>query len=135
MPPSQRILLIVGALSVFFVVARCVTKKRVMVQDAIFWVVLCGVLVFVAAVPGTIIWLAGMFGFQSPANLVFLIVITLLLIKEFNDSVELSILRYKMEELVHEEAFRRAGLVPAEDVRTGETLPPAEEDCSDVPSI
>ena len=48
---------------------------------------------------------AALLGFSSPSNFVFLAVIGLLILKVFSNSVEISVLRHKVEELSQEVAL------------------------------
>lgn len=101
-----RILLVVGAFLMLYVVIRRIKKRKILMQDAIYWVVLAVVLVLVALFPGVIISLAYALGFYSPSNFVFLVIVALLLVKIFSNSAEISMLRHKVEELAQEDALR-----------------------------
>ena len=59
----------------------------------------------VAVFPDPMFWLADLLGIQSPANMVFLFVIFILLIKTFNLTLEISQLQYKIQELVQKIAL------------------------------
>ena len=108
MPLQQRLLLIFGAVSVFFFVTHNIRRKKILMSDAIFWVVLSLVLVVVGIFPGMVIALSGWFGFISPSNFVFLAVVALLLVKLFGASAQISMLSHKVEELAQEIALRDA---------------------------
>lgn len=101
-----RILLILGALLTLWTIAKRVKRNKILMQDAIFWLVLAVVLVIMALFPGLIIVLAARLGFYSASNFVFLVVIALVLAKEFSNSSEISMLRHKVEELTQEIALR-----------------------------
>lgn len=105
MSRALRILLIVGAVLVFLGIASRIRKKKILMQDAIYWVVLSFLLVLAALFPGIIIGLADLLGFMSPSNFVFLVIVALLLIKIFSNSAEISMLRHKIEELTQEVAL------------------------------
>lgn len=101
-----RILLILGALLTLWTIAKRVKRNKILMQDAIFWLVLAVVLVIMALFPGLIITFAARLGFYSASNFVFLVVIALILAKEFSNSSEISMLRHKVEELTQEIALR-----------------------------
>ena len=101
-----RILLILGALLALGVVARRVRRNKILMDDAIFWLVLALVLVFVALFPGLAIICASELGFISASNFVFLIIVGLLLVKVFGLTGEVSMLRHKVNELTQEIALR-----------------------------
>lgn len=105
MSPSLRILMVLGAVAVFYVIASRIKKRKILMADATYWVVLGLLLLVAALVPDLIMWLAGALGFMSPANFVFLCVIGLLLIKMFGNSAEISLLKHKVEELTQELAL------------------------------
>lgn len=105
MSAALRIMLIVGALLVFWVIASRVRHRKILMQDAIYWVVLSFLLILAAIFPGVIIALANALGFMSPSNFVFLVIVALLLVKIFSNSAEISMLRHKLEELTQESAL------------------------------
>lgn len=105
MSTSLRLLLVIGALCALVAVGSRVKKSKILMEDAIFWVVAAVVLVIVAAFPSIAINLAFALGFLSPANFVFLVIIALLLWKVFTNSSELSRLKAKVNELAQEVAL------------------------------
>ncbi len=106
MPLQQRLLLLAGAILAFLFVTRRVRKRKIRMDDAIFWIVVSIMLVVVAAFPQLALWCAARLGFISASNFVFLLVVGLLLIKVFTLSAELSLLKHKVEELTQEVALR-----------------------------
>ena len=97
MPLPLRVLLVLGALFTFYMITRRVRKKKILMQDAIYWLVL-GVLILIVAIsPSGII--------RRASNFVFLIIVALLLIKIFSLSCDVSLLRHKVEELSQEDAL------------------------------
>ena len=103
---SLRILLIVCALIALFFVAKRVKKRKILMEDAIFWVVLSVVFVIVAIVPEIAFICSDFLGFVSPSNFIFLIIIALLLMKVFTCTSEISLLKYRVNELAQEIALR-----------------------------
>ena len=97
-----RVLLVIGSVLVFMMIGSRIKKDKILMQDAIYWVILSLLMLLVALVPGPVIWLAYELGFLSPSNFVFLGVIALLLLKIFHNSCEISLLRHKVEELAQE---------------------------------
>ena len=104
-PIQLRLLLVAGALLAVWIVARQIKKHKLLVEDAIFWMVTAFVLVLLAVFPGIATSLAQLFGFMSPANFVYLVVISLLLWKVFTNSAEISRLKAKVNELAQEVAL------------------------------
>lgn len=115
MPYQQRLLMILGALWVAFYVARRIRKKKIQMEDAIYWVLLSALLLVLAAFPEITFFFAHLFGFVSPSNFVFFVIIGLLVIREFRNSTEISLLRHKLNELAQESALQEEDL----DARLG----------------
>lgn len=104
-PLQLRALLVIGALLSLWVVCARVKKSRILVEDAIFWLVLAAVLVLLALFPQIAIVVSAALGFMSPSNFVYLVVIVLLLWKAFANSSEISRLKSRVNELAQEVAL------------------------------
>lgn len=100
-----RVFLIAGALIVFFFVAYRIKKSMILMGDAIFWVCFSLLLVLLAVFPGIAFWFSSLFGFISPSNFVFLVVIAVLMAKMFANSSEISMLKHRVNELAQENAL------------------------------
>lgn len=105
MGPLLRLLIIVGALVIVSMVLKSIKKSRIQIEDSIFWVSFVCVIILVAVFPSIMVWLAGLFGFVSTSNFVFLIVVGILLLKVFTSSVEISRLKYRVNQLAQEVAL------------------------------
>lgn len=103
-----RAVLILGAIALLGFVLNKIRKSQLQTSDAVFWFVLAGCLVVLAVVPQIAYWLSDMLGVLSTANLIFLAVVAVLLVKLLMDSVELARLRSRLTELTQEEALRQA---------------------------
>lgn len=90
MPLSQRIMLILGSMLTFLYFISGIRKNRLKINHSIFWIVFGLILLALACAPKALFWLSGILGFQSPSNLVYLIVIFLLVLKLFTTTVRLS---------------------------------------------
>lgn len=75
-------------------------------QDAIFWVVFAIVLFVMGVFPEACYWLTERLGIMSPANLIFLVIIFLLMEKVFTLSIIVSQLEEKISVLSVELALR-----------------------------
>ena len=106
MPLSQQLLLLGGAMAILIVVVNSVHKKHILIDDSFFWIALALLLVLLGAFPQIVYFFAKLFGFQSPANLVFAAVTALLLVKEFRTTAKLSILKDRVNQLAQEVALR-----------------------------
>ena len=97
-----RIGLVIGALFIAVYVLRKTRKASVQVVDVIFWMCLAAGLLLLAVFPRIGFWLADVLGVQSPANLVFLIAIGLLLLKLFVLNMEVSGMKNRINALSQE---------------------------------
>lgn len=102
---SYRVLLAVGALLILVVMIRKIRKSEVKISDSLFWFFFVLTLIVLALFPEIAYFFSGLLGIESPANLVFLYVIAVLLIREFMSTAELSHLRSKITALAQEEAL------------------------------
>ena len=105
MTVPYRILLTVGALLILVVVIRKIRKDEVKISDSLFWFFFVITLIVLALFPQIAFATSNLLGIESPANLVFLYVIAILLIREFMSTVEISQLRSKVTALAQEEAL------------------------------
>lgn len=100
-----RILLIVGAVLLVAHVLTNIKKSRIQIEDSLFWVSFVGLIIIIAVFPTIMTWAAGLFGFVSTSNFVFLVVVGILLLKVFTSSVEISRLKFRVNQLAQEVAL------------------------------
>ena len=98
MSTAMRVLLIVGSVMTAIYVLRRVRKSRMRTEDSVFWLVFSLILVLMGLLPDLVTRLASQIGVMSAANLVFLIVIFLLIIKLFLMDQRISALHRQMTE-------------------------------------
>lgn len=103
-----QVCLIAGSLLTFFYMQRQIKRSKMQIDYTIFWTLFTLGLLVLGIFPGIASWLAAFFGFQSPANLVYLLVIFVLLMKEFTDTAKLSKLNHQVEELTQYIALQKA---------------------------
>ena len=113
-----RICLILGALVTAGYVLRRVRQARVQIEDTIYWLALSAVLLLVALFPGIAYWASGLLGFVSPINCVYLIIIFLLLARQFMLSIRVSQLDSRLRVLTE-----RVALNQQEQERTEQKAP------------
>ena len=103
---TLRVLLItVSVVSTAGVIGR-IRKAKMQIEDAVFWVLFSFLLILLAIVPRILYYFTGLLGMQSPANLLFLVVIALLLLKVFSMSIKISLLEEKLKTLAQNEALK-----------------------------
>ncbi len=106
MSDTLRMILFVGAVLTAYWILMRIRKLKVKMEDAIFWVVFALILCILGLFPELTYRLTALFGVQSPANLVFLVIIALLLEKVFTLSIIVSQLEDKITVLSAEVAIR-----------------------------
>lgn len=102
-----RVCLILGAFVTAGYVLRRVRQARVQIEDTIYWLALSAVLLLVAVFPGIAYWVSDLLGFVSPINCVFLIVIFLLLARQFVLSIRVSQLDSRLRILTERVALNQ----------------------------
>jgi len=101
-----RVLLVIVSLLTLWYVQRKIKKSQLQLEDSIYWILVSVCLVTISIFPQLAFVLSQMLGFQSPINLVFLIIIFILLIKVFTLSIKVSQLESKLVTLVEELAIK-----------------------------
>lgn len=109
-----RILLIVFSVAATIGVIGKIRKAKMQIEDAVFWVLFSFLLILLAVCPPLLYFFTNLLGVQSPANLLFLVIIALLLAKVFSMSVRISILEEKLMTLAQNEALDELELKEAE---------------------
>lgn len=117
MSPALRALLLIGSFATLYMVGVKIKKKKIQISDSIFWVGLSLLLILNAVFPSLAAAFASLFGFVATSNFIFLLVIAILLIKEFSNAQEISRLRHKTDELAQELALRDAHQHQSEEKR------------------
>ena len=102
---ALRVLLILVSVMNTLNILRRIRKSKLQIDYSIFWLVFSMILIVIAVFPQIVIKLAQIIGFQSPANMVFLLVIFALMFKSFQSTLEISQLQYKIEELTQKIAL------------------------------
>lgn len=100
-----RLCLISASVLTLIVMMHEIRRSRVRIEDAIFWVLFSLVLIVFSVFPQIVYWCSDLVGTQSPANLIFTMVIFLLLTKVFSMTVRISQLESRLKELVQKIAL------------------------------
>ncbi len=106
MTVALRMILFFGSLLMLIYMIRKVRKSKVQIEKTVFWIVLGVVLIMISIFPSIVFWIADLLGIQSPANLVWISVCFILLVKQFMTTLELSQMETKLKELVEEIALK-----------------------------
>ena len=106
MSQTLRVLLLVAAVFTAFWILWKIRRMKVKMEDAIYWVVFAVLLAVLGIFPEVSYWLSRKMGVMSPANLIFLLIISLLVEKIFTLSILVSQLEDKVAVLSAEVALR-----------------------------
>ena len=102
-----RIILIFASLTSAIYVIRKIRKSQMRIGDSIYWIFFIALVVFLSMFPNVVLFLAKWIGIESPANLLFLLMIFLSIGKIFFLSIKNSQLEYKICVLTEEIAIWR----------------------------
>lgn len=102
-----RILLIIGAVLMLAFMLKKIRQSKLKIEYIIFWIVFSTLLVFVGIFPQVVTWISMLLGFQAPINLVFLLIIFVLIIKLFFNTLQISALENKVDSLAQQIAIDR----------------------------
>ena len=100
-----RALILIASILTLFYVLRKIRKSQLQIEDSLFWIFLSLIFVVMGAFPQFVYWATRFFGFQAPVNMIFLVIISILLLKVFLSSIKISQLENKLEQLVQELAI------------------------------
>lgn len=103
---TLRITLLFAAILTAFWILHKIHRMKVKMEDAIFWVVFAIILLALGIFPEISYILTELLGIISPANLIFLVIIFLLMEKIFTLSIIVSQLEDKVSVLSAEIALR-----------------------------
>ncbi len=102
---TLRIILIIVSILVSAYALRKIRKAQLNIDDAFYWIIVSLILLVMSIFPVVPSYLSTLIGIESPANLVFLVMIFLAFIKLFGISIEFSIQKYRLNKLIQEIAL------------------------------
>ncbi|NJP39853.1 DUF2304 domain-containing protein [Oscillospiraceae bacterium HV4-5-C5C] len=102
---ALRLFLFIGAVLTLLLFLVQIRKKRLKIQYAIFWTFFSFFLVILSIFPTILVFFSKLLGVQSPANLLFVLTIFVLVLKLFQDTLKLSSLEHKLMTLAQEFAL------------------------------
>jgi hypothetical protein len=103
---ALRVLLLIASIFTFLYIVRKLRKSQLQVMDTVFWIVLATILIVLSIFPQIAYWIANILGIQSPVNFIFLLIIFMLMIRNFLLTIKVSQLEDKLKTLVEELAIR-----------------------------
>ncbi len=105
MSPVLRIALILSSVFVFFFVMKKIRKAQLNIDDSIYWIFFAVLLLVMSIFPQIVLRTSELFRVQSPANLVFLIVSFMIVVKLFQVSIDTSVQKRRLNHLVQKLAL------------------------------
>ena len=102
-----RVLLILGSLATMLFMLRRIRKSQVQIEDTLFWLLFGAGILVISIWPGIIYRIAYALGFQSPMSMVYLLMIFVLLIKQFFMTLRISQLDSKLRSLTQKVALNQ----------------------------
>lgn len=103
---EMRIILIVASVLSMLFLIRNIRKSNLTIEYSIFWIFLSIVLVLLGVFPQIATKSAGLLGIASPVNLIYLVIIFILLVYSFVQTVRISNLECKINSLAEEIAIK-----------------------------
>lgn len=103
---ALRLLLLIASIFTFLYIVRKLRKSQLQVMDTVFWIVLATILIVLSVFPQIAYWIANILEIQSPVNFIFLLIIFMLMIRNFLLTIKVSQLEDKLKTLVEELAIR-----------------------------
>ena len=102
MNQALNIVLVVITLVYIFLVIKSIRKKKLQMAFSVFWLITGIVLIVALLIPNLVENIAGLLGFEVPANMVFCITIFVAFYLIFNLTISLSKENKKNTELIQE---------------------------------
>ena len=98
-----RILLVVGAIVLLAFMLRKIRLAKLKIEYTVFWIIL----VIMGVFPQIMSAISEFLGFKSTVNMVYLIVIFVLIVKLFYNTIQISALENKVDSLAQQIAIDR----------------------------
>ncbi|MEG2930914.1 MAG: DUF2304 domain-containing protein [Ruthenibacterium sp.] len=102
-----RVLRVVGSVLTFWFILRYIRKSKVRIEDTFFWIFFSVVLVLLSFFPNLAVWASETLKIMSPINFVFILIIFILIVKQFFLSMKLSQLEIRTAALAQQLAIDR----------------------------
>ena len=99
---TLRILLITLSVLALGYIIRKIRFSKMQIEYALFWIVLSIIFIVLSVFPSIAYWVTERLGVMSAANLIFLVIIGILLVKVFMMTIEISVLENKVRDLVQQ---------------------------------
>lgn len=106
MSAGLRIILVfISFLTLTFII-RKIRQSKLQIEYTLFWIGFSVLLLIFSLFPQMVYWLTDLAGVQSPVNFVFLVVIFILIIKNFFMTLQIAKMEERFQNLVQEIGIR-----------------------------
>ncbi len=102
MSVALRICLVALSIISLFYIIRKIRYSKMQIEYTLFWIVLSIIMILMAVFPQIVYWITIAMGMVSAANVVYLFIIGILLVKVFMMTIEISNLESKVQALIQE---------------------------------
>lgn len=109
--------LIIASIALAILILRRVAQTRAKIEDSIFWLALCFLLILLGIFPGIANTLASLMGIYSSTNFIFMFFIFVLIVKTFFTSMRVSKLEMQVQELSQSIALSKSETAEAEQAK------------------
>lgn len=100
-----RILMIIGAFALMIFMLKRIRQSKLKIEYTVFWILFSGVLLIMGIFPKIFYAISKLIGFQSPINMIYLVIIFVLIVKLFFNTIQISQLENKVDSLAQEIAI------------------------------
>ena len=127
----RAVLIVVSIIATRELLVR-IRKSRMQIEDSVFWVLLAFLCILLALFPRVLYFFTDLLNMRSPANLLFMFMIALLLYKCFQMSMHISVLEERIRTLAQNQALEK--LAEEEQTAAGKKAPAAKVPAAKVPA-
>ena len=100
MSTTLRIVLIVASVLATAYALGKIRKAQLNIDNAFYWIIFSTLLLIMSIFPQIPMFLSEFLGIESPSNFVFLFMIFIILIRLFTNSIELSVQKHRLNNLI-----------------------------------
>lgn len=97
-------LVVISIVSLFYIIKK-IRYSKMQIEYSLFWIALSIIMIVMSLFPEIVYWITEKMGMVSPANVVYLFIIAVLLLKVFMMTIEVSALENKVKDLVQQIAI------------------------------
>lgn len=102
-----RVILILISILTFVYMVRKIRQSKLEIEYSLFWIGFSVLLLLLSIFPQIAYWCSDLLGVQSPVNFVFLVIIFILIMRNFVSTIQISQLDHRLKNLVQEVALSK----------------------------